>query len=465
MRPLDTFCCEALDPEMLLALRGQLSDYRGQQLGQLMADLQTPQAAELLGPKMGPLREFLTAILEVAEQSPEDFSRLLNHWALTFLLRRLLERPLESQAFEQVMSSLWGLLVHLRLQQPRGNATYTTLGTWQDFLGEAKVEIPSHAGRRVTWKFESQQAELLDENGNLIASSALPEITGLPLTRVAWPVSAVWNLPVIADMASMGLVEHRPPPTDPQWIAPADWTPPKFTDHLDQARPLLAELWPEVLQWADVLLPGFADLGGPPSPITHLSDSFEAGGPIFLTTVPNAFECAETLVHELQHERLYLFTQTGDFSSWLDLRPRFVSLFRRDPRPLRGLLMGAHAFIAVNALRLREMRLREPKPASVMAALRHHRMNLQAWRTVIQFDDSGPNGLRLLATMGRYLSDQHQALESRATPEMSAEVDRRLSAHLAAVKTREPSAVNTGSEFYDWEAIARKATEFAEQKG
>jgi uncharacterized protein len=79
----------------------------------------------------------------------------------------------------------------------------------------------------------------------------------------------------------------------------------------------------------------------------HLSSSTrETFGAIALSAPPDPCRCAETFAHEVQHVKL---------SALLDIYPltlpddgrRYYAPWRRDPRPLDGLLQGAYAYIGV----------------------------------------------------------------------------------------------------------------------
>jgi len=84
----------------------------------------------------------------------------------------------------------------------------------------------------------------------------------------------------------------------------------------------------------------------------HRSASYrEAPGLAYLTLHPDPLTMAEAVVHEAQHTALNLL-------SWFDplLEDDDVlvaSPVRPDPRPLRGVLLAAHAFVPVAAMHLR----------------------------------------------------------------------------------------------------------------
>jgi HEXXH motif-containing protein len=85
----------------------------------------------------------------------------------------------------------------------------------------------------------------------------------------------------------------------------------------------------------------------------HLSASYcEAIGTVYLTLHPNPLTLAEALVHEFQHTKLNL---AGHAAPLLEnaLSPLYPSPVRPDPRPLHGVLLAAHAFLAVAVLHRR----------------------------------------------------------------------------------------------------------------
>jgi HEXXH motif-containing protein len=85
-------------------------------------------------------------------------------------------------------------------------------------------------------------------------------------------------------------------------------------------------------------------------PERHLSASYrEYAGAVYLTLHPNPLTVAEALIHEFQHNKLNLLThldpvlENGQTSL-------HASPVRPDQRPLIGILLAAHAFVAVAEL-------------------------------------------------------------------------------------------------------------------
>jgi HEXXH motif-containing protein len=96
------------------------------------------------------------------------------------------------------------------------------------------------------------------------------------------------------------------------------------------------------------------------APERHLSASYrEAPGIAYLTLHPDPLTLAEAIVHETQHNKLNALTWfdpllENGHSEWTQ------SPVRPDPRPLMGVLLAAHAFVPVAALRLRLQQLEHP---------------------------------------------------------------------------------------------------------
>ena len=95
----------------------------------------------------------------------------------------------------------------------------------------------------------------------------------------------------------------------------------------------------------------------PESPKGQVSStSPEAFGAIAMSRPPDPVTCAVTLAHEIQHLKL---------SALLDIvaltlpesGERYYAPWREDPRPLKGLLQGAYAYLGVSGFWLRQRRI------------------------------------------------------------------------------------------------------------
>jgi hypothetical protein len=88
----------------------------------------------------------------------------------------------------------------------------------------------------------------------------------------------------------------------------------------------------------------------------HLSASYaEVPGTVYLSLHPDPMTMAEALVHEFSHTKLNLLSE-HDAVLENAFEPLFPSPVRPDPRPLWGVLLAVHAFLAVELFytRMRE---------------------------------------------------------------------------------------------------------------
>ncbi|MEZ4399508.1 MAG: HEXXH motif-containing putative peptide modification protein [Kofleriaceae bacterium] len=139
----------------------------------------------------------------------------------------------------------------------------------------------------------------------------------------------------------------------------------------------------------------------------HLSCSYrEAPGLIYLSLHPDPLTLAEAIVHETQHGKLNLL-------SWLDplvtnpASQTVASPARPDPRPLLGVLLAAHAFVAVEALHAALAELGHPLARGATARRRQVRAaNREALDTLAQYARPTATGARVVAA----LEDVYRAL-------------------------------------------------------
>lgn len=97
------------------------------------------------------------------------------------------------------------------------------------------------------------------------------------------------------------------------------------------------------------------------SELGHVSmTSSQVFGAVAMSRQPGAYTCAETLVHESYHLKLYALLDLVTLTR-PDDGQRYYAPWRRDPRPARGLLQGAYAFMGVSGF-WREQRHTAPDP-------------------------------------------------------------------------------------------------------
>lgn len=97
------------------------------------------------------------------------------------------------------------------------------------------------------------------------------------------------------------------------------------------------------------------------STLGHVSmTSSQVFGAVAMSRQPDAYTCAETFVHESHHLKLYALLDLVRLTR-PDDGQRYYAPWRRDPRPVGGLLQGAYAFMGVSGF-WREQRHTAPGP-------------------------------------------------------------------------------------------------------
>ncbi|MBK9030485.1 MAG: hypothetical protein IPL61_03955 [Myxococcales bacterium] len=134
----------------------------------------------------------------------------------------------------------------------------------------------------------------------------------------------------------------------------------------------------------------------------HLSCSYrEAPGLVYLSLHPDPLTLAEAIVHETQHGKLNLL-------SWLDPiltnppEQRVASPARPDLRPLMGVLLAAHAFVAVAGLHHALAAAAHPLAVTPQFAARRrhvHDGNAAALATLAEHARPTATGARVIAAL------------------------------------------------------------------
>jgi hypothetical protein len=401
----DSLYCVPLSAAEAGLLRERVLSRRAEYLSDALPRALAPATLARVGGLAPRLAAFLERLSSLATGDRAAFRRIVDHWSTGYLLRQLVQGDDQKAHLERAV----GLLE-------------STLRSERVFEGAGSLE------------------------------------------RVA-----PWDIMVIDGPGTLGLQAAHRVRADAAREAHAsgalDGEAPPIAESLAAAYALLDRLWPEVLPWAAALVPAYIDLGEPPSRDRHTSGSFGTGYPIFLTRVYDAFLHAEDVVHELQHSRLFMLDGASLFRSWADERTRFASPYRPDPRPLRGLVLGLHAFLAVNRLRLLAAE-RGGRVPNARTLLKSHRANLFVFRTLVEDDQVLPGGAALAASMANELVAQDRAIEELVPPELSAVHQEAYLAHITAVQEAAVGPlVNTSSAHVSWRETVRLAADYARVKG
>ena len=124
---------------------------------------------------------------------------------------------------------------------------------------------------------------------------------------------------------------------------------------LQMALDWIKEATPEIFSEMQILLRHVVPVGFDPQ--RHFSASYqEAVGVVYMSLHPNPLVMAEALIHEFQHNKLYLASYRDGLLENA-FHPLYPSPVRPDPRPLWGVLLAVHAFlpVAIFYRRLREI--------------------------------------------------------------------------------------------------------------
>jgi HEXXH motif-containing protein len=335
------------------------------------------------GERDGPLEAWAGGIAALLRDDQDRGRALLEHWSVEFLLARAASGT--SRAHGDLACGLLG--VALRDGAP---ALRATVAVRVDRDGA----VPCHpAGARVVVAPGAPAGPFELDAGR--ANGAR-----LPFARPRG-----WNVPVVPDDPAASLVAEAfgsAPPADRDAV-------PALADELDAAAEILAMLWPDTIAWLELLVPAFIEVA-PVARGQTLSGSFGPGRPVYLSASGDPFALAENLVHELQHLRLGLHAMEAYATRWNDEGAAFASPYRPDPRPLRGLHLGLHAFLAVNELRLRAAARGTDAPRRLRDAARSHDLNLDAHRTLARHERFSPAGERYWDEVGAVLAAQGGAL-------------------------------------------------------
>jgi HEXXH motif-containing protein len=260
------------------------------------------------------------------------------------------------------------------------------------------------------------------------------------LKFVPFEIVSKWNKPIVNEGA-MVLIESRPPhaPTS-MHLARSQSMP--LNRSLEEAHEILQAVLPEVLAWVDELIPAFTRVESAGEPGLRLSGSFGPSSPIYLSEVSDSFLHAEDILHELQHERFLLYLSKEQcFGKWND-QQIFVSPYREDPRPLRGLHLGLHALIAVNEFRLRSLEVIPLTSARIEDMVVVHQKNLFAAMSLLEHESPTPAGERYFSEILKSLSRHHEAILGLGTKRMVANAIRVVRDHINKVVGLEPGVQN-----------------------
>jgi hypothetical protein len=475
MEKILSFSFPPLNVEDKVQLRRIIRAQRAQTLSDILGKAKSPEISERLGERVPEVHRFLGEMVHLSKRNPDLFWQLLDRWPAPFFLSRLMldpDGPEDPEQLDQLVSNLNAILLFERLcgaSQPDTLATYVTRtdehGRVHGLLHGTSLEFRDEAFRNKVVQWDCTPGEVTIR----LAGGGGPEFT-VPLPAASNPhfqfvtvkSGETVSFPIIKETTVFGKPVTRFIGAYPvEDNAQAAWNPLPLDDSLTQAQGVISELWPEAIDWAEALVPAFVDMGVPPGPI-RFSSSYEPGSPIFMSRIDNPLIHAEDVVHEIQHHRLFLFAGEPHFKSWRDLGQHYVSPYRPDPRPLRGLIIGMHAFLSVNELKRRRMVERgETSEQLVREMAEIHYKNLFAFRTILEHEEFGELGRDLFRQMARALAEHHEVVRAKATPALVEPFKELVARHVATVEKESSELRNASPKYREWEETARLAADFS----
>lgn len=472
MEKVLSFNFPELSVEDEVLLRRAIRAQRAQVLNNTLEKAASPELSERLGERVSSVRAFLGEMVFLSNKNPDLFWQVTDHWATSFLLSRLLDPygPTDPAQLDILTSNLNGLLLFERLLNGTSvdsSATYKTYvdghGRIHGLFHDASLEFKDERfrGRTVVWNCSPTEAAVrfVDEDS--------PEFTiQLPVQDnpfvevVALSSSESTKFPVLEEVIVWGkpktLLEGTYENSENN---ESDWHPLTLKDSLSKAQTVIRSVWPEAWGWLEALVPAFVDMGTPPSRSMRFSSSYDPGSPIFMSRVDNYLAHAEDVIHVIKNHRLLLVADTPHFNSWRDMRQIYASPDRQDPRPLRGLIIGVHAFLTVNELKKRVLE-QEGSESLHREMTETHYMNLFAFRTILEHEEFGDYGKRLFVQMGRALAEHHSVIKSIATAEMENFAEQKILSHLAGVEKQSSEIKNAVPLYRNWDETAQLAASF-----
>jgi HEXXH motif-containing protein len=452
---LDSVLAGPLDDAARATIQAALSTHRATVVRRELLGLAQPFAVDALGAAALDLERYVAQLHTWMTSSPDECGRHVDQWATPFLLVRA--RHGETEHERTTAASNLAVLAVLDAFEHRPAALPDVpMITVSDAEGRVLdprtmvwLVLPFPPQTQVEWSWDGDAVV-----GRPLTASGAPHRFTVPLRHESAirriPVDRVGPLgvAVLESSRCLGIAEeHARRPGRP---------PPRLGDSLVEAQSILAVDWPDVLDWVRELVPVVASLGTGRDEVTR-SVSYGPGGPILLSLATDALTHAEGIVHEIQHHRFHLWALERPLASLEVTERRFVSPYREDVRPLYGLHLGLHAFVAVNELRLRRLPASQPQ----MRRLIHtHFSNLFAFRTVVDHDEANVTGARYLAELGRLLVAHHERVAPAAGSAERRAIDATFEERCRRVEESEavPGGIaNVDPRYLDWEGTVRMA--------
>lgn len=207
---------------------------------------------------------------------------------------------------------------------------------------------------------------------------------GSEVVRMTWTDGASVDLPIgnfelprpddgqrllsVPAVAGWPLINPVPEANDAELVVqppPAGSISAEQLGLVEQAHELLQDVWPEAAAATQRFLHSLIVQPSADDHTTSITLDFLQG--TFIASLRDAVQVADAMVHEGSHARLALLLR-GDPLVVGDGVARHVSPWRSDPRPLKGVVNGVHAFLNVS-LFYRRLAERRPELADMATQL------------------------------------------------------------------------------------------------
>jgi HEXXH motif-containing protein len=459
----------SVDPEPILSVpldvdaRSRLADELASRRAGILRSALMSSCDDLSPERKAAVDAYFVALRALLIDAPQQGVAHVTHWAPSFYLLYLLSPNTADDAVAQAASNLFAMLLCESVADGASPLSGLRFRTRCNAAGELHVFSRAAAVRlgglaqphaELEWECGAHAARVHDA-----ANPSDSVEVALPLrednSSIVWrrfERAPGFNVPILDDPWVAVMRHSAAPCLSTRKREEGDDASEPFLslrESLGAAYEILTDLLPEVLSWLELFVPAIVEVPVPHAPGARSSGSRLPGTPIHLSCVQDAFGHAEDLIHELQHAR-YQFLSPLDryFAAFRGTRREtFVSPYRTDLRPLAGIHLGLHAFLAVTRLRLRAHAAGRVDAAFVRGTLRLHRMNVFSYRTIVGHEQFSPEGLQVLDKMAEALWEQHQAIETMTPPPMVASVETELAAHRARVLTNGTTPENGDVDF------------------
>lgn len=472
MKKLDTLYFCPLNADDTAALQKRRTAYRAALFDNVLDLAAGDGLVNLLGARAPHIYQFLGELGGSFADRPERFWKVVDHYAAPYMLTRMVINDINDPVqLDHLAGNLHAILLAERLKgnvETSGNVTYTTTTDHAGRIpalveeGYLLLEGEPLPDTTVQWECERDRVTVRFPGGEREDFTLpLPLAPGGPVSFRPFTRIDCLNVTLFDNPTAIGIKEGEAPTDDPRFDDQDDWKPLSMAESMTQAHGIIADMWPEVLPWVNALVPAFVDMRGPQGRRVHRSASYGPGSPIFFTKVDNPVLHAEDIVHELQHQRFFLFLDTNWFGRWHDMRQIFVSPYRSDPRPMRGLHIGLHAFLTVAEFRIRALQRGLLDEQQIYDLVKLHRMNQFSYRTIIEHERLSPEGKEFYARISQELYEQHKVIESITSAKMDEAIGLGLEQKVQAVGRQVSAPLNAAPGYRFWNDTAQMAAAFA----